>query len=590
MDIRPGVWRPLSVQEIIKRAEEFEYNPLISLKYWLRTADALQKEASIYEREGNEQQAYLLLFRRAKLVLESLVTHPERHRIEFRDALKATEKQTHISLTKLEDLKPKITARYESYQAQARAQDSRRATSANQRGNGHSRGMSSLDSMLARITSDPGVTARPIAAAENGALAVKLAQKELMRRESARRATRQAGISEAEEQARRSGGVWGGWEQALTADECAPNGLASTTPRRRESQADEAAVADLRRRMQETRRRIEEVRSDAIRSSRNRGSNAQRSSESHLTQQAPSGFSYPTVPKRSNSDAWVLPLRVPPKNAEQPPPYPLTPQDPLSSTPPEVPPKEGLQIDGAQRDTWLLNSNYVPPRPEKTTPIPFTAIDISPPRSATSTPTQSSDLNPSTFTFKPSAYLENGAPLRTVFLPPDLRHEFLKIAAPNTRKNLETCGILCGTLISNALFISRLVIPDQESTSDTCDTINESELFDYCDSEDLMVLGWIHTHPTQTCFMSSRDLHTHCGYQVMMPESIAIVCAPSKDPSWGIFRLTDPPGVQSLLKCQQTGLFHPHGEDNVYTDALRPGHVFEAAGMGFEVVDLRPGV
>ena len=44
MDIRPGVWRPLSVPEIIKRAEEFEYNPLISLKYWLRTADALQKE------------------------------------------------------------------------------------------------------------------------------------------------------------------------------------------------------------------------------------------------------------------------------------------------------------------------------------------------------------------------------------------------------------------------------------------------------------------------------------------------------------------------------------------------------------------
>lgn len=47
-----------------------------------------------------------------------------------------------------------------------------------------------------------------------------------------------------------------------------------------------------------------------------------------------------------------------------------------------------------------------------------------------------------------------------------------------------------------------------------------------------MVLGWIHTHPTQTCFMSSRDLHTHVGYQVMMPESIAIVCAPSKVPRY----------------------------------------------------------
>jgi hypothetical protein len=57
---------------------------------------------------------------------------------------------------------------------------------------------------------------------------------------------------------------------------------------------------------------------------------------------------------------------------------------------------------------------------------------------------------------------------------------------------------------------------------------------------------------------------------------------------WGVFRLTDPPGMQSVLKCQQTGLFHPHAELNIYTDALRPGHVFEAKGLEFEVVDLRP--
>lgn len=56
-------------------------------------------------------------------------------------------------------------------------------------------------------------------------------------------------------------------------------------------------------------------------------------------------------------------------------------------------------------------------------------------------------------------------------------------------------------------------------------------MFDYCINEDLLVLGWIHTHPTQTCFMSSRDLHTQSGYQVMMPESVAIVCAPKFNPS-----------------------------------------------------------
>jgi STAM-binding protein len=169
-----------------------------------------------------------------------------------------------------------------------------------------------------------------------------------------------------------------------------------------------------------------------------------------------------------------------------------------------------------------------------------------------------------------------------------LRIEFLKIAQANTNRNLETCGILCGTLISNAFFISKLLIPEQESTSDTCDTINESALFDYVDSHNLMTLGWIHTHPSQTCFMSSRDLHTHSGYQVQMAESIAIVCAPSHEPSYGVFRLTDPPGLKAILNCNQSGLFHPHNEGLVYTDAMRPGHVQELAGLGFEVVDLRP--
>lgn len=156
-----------------------------------------------------------------------------------------------------------------------------------------------------------------------------------------------------------------------------------------------------------------------------------------------------------------------------------------------------------------------PPRPEKA----IEDLDMVKP------PPQSN------FTFRPSAYLESGEPLRTVFLPPTLRNEFLKHAEPKTRNNLEMCGMLCGTLISNALFIQRVVIPEQISTSDTCETVNEASLYEYCFNEDLLLLGWIHTHPTQSCFMSSVDLHTHFGYQTMMNESIAIVCAPSKNPS-----------------------------------------------------------
>ena len=44
--------------------------------------------------------------------------------------------------------------------------------------------------------------------------------------------------------------------------------------------------------------------------------------------------------------------------------------------------------------------------------------------------------------------------------------------------------------------------------------LNEEEIFDVQDKRSLYPLGWIHTHPTQTCFLSSVDVHTQCGYQV----------------------------------------------------------------------------
>ncbi|RMZ74868.1 hypothetical protein DV737_g5654, partial [Chaetothyriales sp. CBS 132003] len=199
---------------------------------------------------------------------------------------------------------------------------------------------------------------------------------------------------------------------------------------------------------------------------------------------------------------------------------------------------------------------------------------------------------PEDSSFAPAAYLENGEPLRTVFLPATLRTTFLRLAYANTRAKLETCAFLAGFLSRNAFFVSRLVVPAQTATSDTCEMTNEAQLFDYVDSEDLIILGWIHTHPTQTCFMSSRDLHTHAGYQVMLAESVAIVCAPSKGDTlhggdWGVFRLTDPPGKKSILECRNTGIFHPHDEHDIYTSALRPGHVIELTELSFDVVDLR---
>ncbi|XP_030365933.1 STAM-binding protein isoform X1 [Strigops habroptila] len=118
---------------------------------------------------------------------------------------------------------------------------------------------------------------------------------------------------------------------------------------------------------------------------------------------------------------------------------------------------------------------------------------------------------------KPSALgsTENNAGisvLRQVIVPRELCQKFLQLADANTIRGVETCGILCGKL----------------------------------------------THPTQTAFLSSVDLHTHCSYQMMLPESIAIVCSP-KYQETGFFKLTEH-GLDEISSCRQKG-FHPHSKD-----------------------------
>lgn len=576
---RTSAEKPMSIAEITKRAEEFEYNLFVPLRYWLRTADTLVKEARIYELEGNFQQAYLLYFRHAKLVLEHLQRHPDVRLLENRFALDATEKAIPRVLERLEILKPRIARRYDRYKRLLEEQEAQVRALPLQRGYDHVRGEWSTPgrSKSRTTTSDPALAglALPLAAGDNQDLAVRLAHHEIRRRQTARKATFQAGTSSVEEQARRTGGVWSSEEHPL------PRAPDDNTSK------DSGEEDGLQPRLQRIRHFID--RQSGLRGLEDDGSGQRNLDARPFTDRIPprdsSDLQYPHVPRpeAKRYEDWV-PTPIPPSSSRAMPSKGIL----KPPRPPEVPPKIDIFSNGISPE--ISPVAYEPGLPAYREGLLPPALPIKESlASVSSPPAPQADPQPSDFTFKPSAYLENGTPLRTVFLPPTLRSTFLEIASPNTRRNLETCGILCGTLISNALFVSRLVVPEQVSTTDTCETVNEEEIFDYCDAEDLIVLGWIHTHPSQTCFMSSRDLHTHSGYQVMLPESIAIVCAPSKSPSWGIFRLTDPPGLKSILSCREQGLFHPHAETHIYTDALRPGHVFEAKGLQFEVADLRPG-
>ncbi|KAI5077655.1 hypothetical protein GOP47_0007479 [Adiantum capillus-veneris] len=183
---------------------------------------------------------------------------------------------------------------------------------------------------------------------------------------------------------------------------------------------------------------------------------------------------------------------------------------------------------------------------------------------------------------------QRGEGPKQLYISAKMMDEFLRLAMENTNKNVETCGVLAGCLKNAAFYVTALIIPKQEATSDSCQTVNEEEIFTWQDERNLFQLGWIHTHPKQSCFMSSIDLHTHYSYQVMLPEAIAIVMAPTDSTrTSGIFRLSDPQGIKLIQNCQMRG-FHPHEQpsdgSSIYEHC---GHVLMSSRLAYQVVDLR---
>ncbi|XP_073008874.1 AMSH-like ubiquitin thioesterase 3 [Typha latifolia] len=189
---------------------------------------------------------------------------------------------------------------------------------------------------------------------------------------------------------------------------------------------------------------------------------------------------------------------------------------------------------------------------------------------------------------RPGPAMSDSGQYQDLHVPVKLMECFLRVAEANTIKNLETCGVLAGSLKSRKFYVTTLIIPKQKSTSDSCQATNEEEIFEAQDKHSLFTLGWIHTHPTQTCFLSSIDLHNHYSYQVMLPEAIAIVMAPTDTTrKQGIFHLTDPSGMSVIHNCQESG-FHPHEEPPDGTPIYEHcSHVYMNPNVKFDVVDLR---
>lgn len=566
--------RPMSVQEISEQAADFQFTTALTLQQWLRTAKTLEREARSYRMEGNFPKAYMLYLRQSDLIMKYLRTHPEVRTPEgqkhYREAIRGMKDV----ITNLEKIKPIISREYAAWEASEARRTALLEAQSKAQPKAQSKAQPEQTKAERRAAMDVTLSskARVLDAGEHLDLAVDLAKKEFSRRDAEKRASQQTQqdaskkISAEEEQSRRTAGFWNNWT----------NEIAKT-----QAEDEEA----FRQKTQSIHGLQDGPDSQHIHEYVQRMSRAERERDEQSTYRplsmADSSLSYPSVSRSTPVQYQSLPR--PDRESSQQPPRPPKAGGPVpvelwptqQQQIPELPSKEPLWPLATPQTTPQVHQPAAPARPPKELDAPLEA------------PGKQSTREH--LTFKPAAYLENGDPMRCVILPSKMRLDFLRLAKPNTEKGLEMCGVLCGTSINNALFVRCLVIPQQRCTSDTCETENEGALFDFCDREDLIQLGWIHTHPTQTCFMSSRDLHTQSGYQIMLPESIAIVCAPKDNPSYGIFRLTNPPGLPHVLDCNLTTTFHPHSVGNLYTSAgmTSGGHVLEHDSLEYQIRDLR---
>ncbi|TYI94274.1 hypothetical protein E1A91_D02G191900v1 [Gossypium mustelinum] len=82
--------------------------------------------------------------------------------------------------------------------------------------------------------------------------------------------------------------------------------------------------------------------------------------------------------------------------------------------------------------------------------------------------------------------------LQNVHISTRLMEDFLELAKENTKKDLETCGVLGAFLEKGTFYVTTLIIPKQESTSNSCQAISEEEIFAIQNERSLFPVGWIH--------------------------------------------------------------------------------------------------
>ena len=109
----------------------------------------------------------------------------------------------------------------------------------------------------------------------------------------------------------------------------------------------------------------------------------------------------------------------------------------------------------------------------------------------------------------------------------DLAAQFDNHVKDNTKsKGIETFGYLLAEKSSKGFSIRTVYLPEQSATDNMCEpTATGDILFNQylVQHPDLSTIGWIHTHPDQTNFMSSMDLHTHYPFHLSSKLAVSVV-------------------------------------------------------------------
>merc|ERR1719427_174782 len=259
-------------------------------------------------------------------------------------------------------------------------------------------------------------------------------------------------------------------------------------------------------------------------------------------------------------------------------------------------------VPPTQPSVSSLNTNVTPPTPMPRNLNPSIPSRTSKPASLTSQSTVNTtnvvynepdidrnlkpvyDSVPSTAAFGASfTKTNNKYGLRTIFCPANIDQDFRRVAINNTARNIETCGLLFGTIKNDVFVITHVLVPHQTGKPDSCDVTRDEDLIEFSEYCKGVCLGWIHTHPSQTAFLSSVDMHTHYPNQLILPESVAIVCS-DKYKETGYFMLTPDHGMKVIGNCRLKG-FHPHQNTPPLSEEC--SHVIVTKEQNAQVVDWR---